>query len=290
LSFQRIKKEDAKNAQTFNQDKIKLFSALDSYLASPEYKKLLNHKELSILSASEKQKYLSLVNLVLIWDMLLGSTPPVVQYKGKNKHQFYEDLLQNIPLRPIPTSKLLATAFLNMVSTFGSIVGCSSGVAGLLGGMGVFTTFASVPILGWSILGAGLLLGIVVAGAAVYKEVFNSRSKDLQQNMRILHADIQKIMAPSAGIKPAPPSREKVCIIKAKASRKPTLNLIKNAANEGSARPSKRGMVPLEGKGLALKNTFFLTQHKHKTMHKKLTNKGVSSQKNNYTLKSYSFK
>ncbi|MFT4060217.1 MAG: hypothetical protein QM652_11790 [Legionella sp.] len=63
-----------------------------------------------------------------------------------------------------PYSHTLIPAFFNFVGTFGSIAGCSAGVSGLLNGVGLFSGFATFPVLGCTIIcvaiGAGLCLSI----------------------------------------------------------------------------------------------------------------------------------
>ncbi|MBA2648650.1 MAG: hypothetical protein H0U75_03445 [Legionella sp.] len=61
-----------------------------------------------------------------------------------------------------PVGDMLVDAFFGFVGTYGSIAGCSAGVGGVFTGLGLFTSFAAIPVLGWGILGVALIAGILM--------------------------------------------------------------------------------------------------------------------------------
>jgi len=104
-----------------------------------------------------------------------GKNTPLYQilyllHEQKNNLINYEVLFEQIsltePTKPLPWYEISISSFLAFVGTFGSIAGCSAGVSGLLTGMGILSSLAAFPILGWSIIGAAVFVGIISAVSA----------------------------------------------------------------------------------------------------------------------------
>lgn len=80
-------------------------------------------------------------------------------------------LVDNLNKSPIPKPKphvYFFSALTGFCGGFGTIVGGAAGIGGLLSGLGVFAGFAAIPIVGWSILGAAMILGIGLAVMSCY--------------------------------------------------------------------------------------------------------------------------
>jgi|GEM_PF-5322429 len=68
-----------------------------------------------------------------------------------------------------PFTKLFIAGFTGFMTGFGTVAGGSAGIGGLLGGMGLFAGFGSIPILGWSLLGLAFILGTIIAVRLIQK-------------------------------------------------------------------------------------------------------------------------
>jgi len=86
-----------------------------------------------------------------------------VDAKPEEFSRIAKDVATQLPKPPAPLSLTLTSGFFGFVGTFGSIAGCSAGTAGMLAGLGLFTTFAAFPLVGWSILSVAALFGLIVA-------------------------------------------------------------------------------------------------------------------------------
>lgn len=122
-------------------------------------------------------------------ELLQNSTPLNVRIKFVNTA---DTITKNIPQKSIPFSNLIIPAFFGFVGTFGSVAGCSAGIAGLLTGLGIFTSFAAFPILGWSILGAAVIFGVIVAIDAAEKKQEQYQTKELNDEMKKMHHQLNK--------------------------------------------------------------------------------------------------
>ncbi|WP_454781531.1 hypothetical protein [Legionella sp. WA2022007384] len=98
-----------------------------------------------------------------------------------------------VSLQPVPVSKRTIPAFFTFVGTFGSIAGCSAGVSGVLTGMGIFSSFASFPLLGWGVLAFALCSGITLAYEAFIRARDDFNNKLLILTFKSMHQQLSKV-------------------------------------------------------------------------------------------------
>ncbi|MFC3908338.1 hypothetical protein ACFORL_04520 [Legionella dresdenensis] len=67
-----------------------------------------------------------------------------------------------------PFSTIAIASFFGFIGGFGAVAGGSAGISGLLMGMGLFAGFTAMPILGWSLLAAALLVAALAAFVTGY--------------------------------------------------------------------------------------------------------------------------
>lgn len=110
---------------------------------------------------------------------LMTSSPSFVQAYGrltlmekelvgqKNIEKFIQhpEVEKMIPAPPLKDR--LHHGFISSMGVFGSIIGCSAGVMGILTGLGIMSGFAAIPFLGPLIILAGIGLGTYVAVQSV---------------------------------------------------------------------------------------------------------------------------
>jgi hypothetical protein len=75
-------------------------------------------------------------------------------------------------------SEQIKMGIIGFSAAFGSIAGCAAGTIGLLTAIGVFAGLATVPVLGWSILGVATIFGLAVAAICVQSA--HKKSKKIQ--------------------------------------------------------------------------------------------------------------
>lgn len=92
---------------------------------------------------------------------------------------FWNNLSEKYGDSSLSIKKLLLPAFFSFVGTFGSVAGCSAGVAGFLTGVGIFTSFVTMPILGWGIIVGALVMGGVAAYGALLQTKEKNRNNEL---------------------------------------------------------------------------------------------------------------
>ena len=107
-----------------------------------------------------------------------------------------EQVAKTMEYQGAPVSKVLIPAFFSFVGTFGSIAGCSAGFSGLLTGIGLFSSFAAVPLLGWGIIGVATVCGLftainsaTAAGEAFKMTQLNLLYKRMHKQLRALVLD-----------------------------------------------------------------------------------------------------
>lgn len=76
-------------------------------------------------------------------------------------------------------SEQIKMGIIGFSAAFGSIAGCSAGTIGLLTAVGVFAGLATVPVLGWAILGVATIFGLAVAAVCVHSA--HEKSKKIQR-------------------------------------------------------------------------------------------------------------
>ncbi len=98
-----------------------------------------------------------------LYQILLIIKIQIDEQQSTNKEIIFAEIAKHTSGKSITYSKLLTSALFGFVGTFGSIAGCSAGISGLLTGIGIFTSFAAFPLLGWSIIGISVICGAIIA-------------------------------------------------------------------------------------------------------------------------------
>jgi hypothetical protein len=135
---------------------------------------------------------------------------------ASDRETFFAKIAQQTP-QSIPYSKLLAPILGGFVGTFGTIAGCSAGISGLLSGVGLFTSFAAFPLLGWSIIGVATILGAIMAyNSAIgaqedfQKGELNQLTKKMHQqlNQAVLERNVDTVLHQTASYLASAPEKE----------------------------------------------------------------------------------
>ncbi len=109
-----------------------------------------------------------------------------------NKNNILKRITESISQQPMPIFKMLASAFSSFVGIFGSIAGCSAGFTGLLNGIGVFSSFAAFPVLGWGVLVTAFILGTYAAVGVALGENDVFKQVTLSQKFKEMHKPLEK--------------------------------------------------------------------------------------------------
>ena len=136
---------------------------------------------------------------------------------ASDRETLFAEIAQQTP-QSIPYTKLLAPTLGGFVGTFGTIAGCSAGVSGLLSGVGLFTSFAAFPLLGWSIIGIATIFGAIMAyNAAIGAQedfqngALNQLTKKIHQqlNQAVLERNVDTALHQTASALAVAPEKEK---------------------------------------------------------------------------------
>lgn len=195
LSYKRMHEELQHNESILLKNEQKLINLVGDYIYTL-------YKEYQVSNKTIKfQEYLS----IRAKHSFLGfdkESQTVLHQILINKHAPDSNFSDSSVLIPIkqqrmhsyssPFIKGLVAAFYGFVGTFGSIAGCSAGVAGVLTGMGLFSSFAAFPIIGLSILGVACLLG-VFAGVSASIEAQETYKNNLwNQTVKTTYQSLKK--------------------------------------------------------------------------------------------------
>ncbi|MGC1182580.1 hypothetical protein [Legionella sp.] len=197
FSYQQTQKDEQQLQDLLRKNERKLSADIGYYINSiREY--LLSKKELN-----DFDRYFPCVlNQDLQQITALDKDSPLFQFLAILSKEYEQHccipsnqiiiqrLMEELSQPPVPYSKIFISAFFDFVGTFGSIAGCSAGVSGLLNGMGIFSSFAAFPLLGWGIIGIALTLGLFSAYSAMIdvqqtfkKQLLNQTFKDIHQQL-----------------------------------------------------------------------------------------------------------
>ncbi|MDP3267417.1 MAG: hypothetical protein Q8M40_00065 [Legionella sp.] len=187
LSVAYFSYKDAKNAQkdaqnSINKNQNKLLERIETYLALLK-KNGVEHIQEQIKANFEKINRSNPQSAVI---------PLLIALKNYTINDFIKELSVKVSQAPISSSTLVIKGFFGFVGTFGSIAGCSAGVAGLLTGLGLFSSFAAFPVTGFCLLGAAIFLGVVAARRAVTEY----KRESAHQEMNIQIKNINKALIP----------------------------------------------------------------------------------------------
>ena len=202
FSYMDELKNELQQQNLFNKNNKKLHASIENYLQCiykhyaqdshaqvfTDYCERIINKDLHDSVALKTNSALSLLlELIQQQHELMKNNPP----SGKFKH-IARCVCNNIPLKSLPFSKLVIPAFFGFVGTFGSIAGGSAGVAGLLTGLGIFSSFSAFPLLGWTILGAAVLMGSFVAICAALQAEEHYQTQELINDLKKMHHQLNK--------------------------------------------------------------------------------------------------
>jgi hypothetical protein len=92
----------------------------------------------------------------------------------------------------VPFSMIVIAALGAFVAAFGSITGCSAGIAGLFTGLGLFSSMAAFPIIGWSVLVIAVSISLFAAGGAIVEARAHYRNHLLNQTIKTMYQHLKK--------------------------------------------------------------------------------------------------
>lgn len=226
FSYQEMKKNDLQFEEQLQKNQEKLVIDINNYLNSI-YENFCNQKGeddfiyyLKKIIAQDLQEIARTdINSPLYQILLLiKKQNEEQQFIFTDKKLLFAEIAGQTSRQSIPYSKLLAPSLFGFVGTFGSIAGCSAGISGLLTGMGVFTSFAVFPLLGWSIIGIAVICGAIMAYHATtgVKEEFqinelNQLTKKMHQqlNQAVLERNVEAVLHHTTSALATNPEKEK---------------------------------------------------------------------------------
>lgn len=198
LSHQKAQEEQQKFKAQLQKNEQKLMGFIDEYIKISyinyqssiqtipfkTYLALQLEQQLSVTAQDEKQATLHQVLIII---------KTITENPDFKRNAILPGLKQQIiNSQPAPYFNTMTPAFFAFVGTFGSIAGCSAGVSGLLNGLGLFSSFAAFPILGWGILGIAVAMGLFAAGTAFIEARENYRNQLLNQRVKTMYQDLKK--------------------------------------------------------------------------------------------------
>ncbi|VEB34104.1 hypothetical protein [Legionella cherrii] len=199
FSYQEMKNEEGRFQEQLDKNQQKLLTDIQDYLNSI-YRFALHEKrktdvhelfarilimDLNKIAHVDARSPLYLILSLLYEEYKLKQTIP-------DNKVILDHLVHNISLSPTPLSQKMVPPFFTFVGTFGSITGCSAGVSGVLTGMGLFSSFAAFPLLGWGILAFALVSGILMASESMAKTNERFKKKELNQTIKNIHSQLSK--------------------------------------------------------------------------------------------------
>lgn len=196
FSYQEMKSNDQQIQEQFKKNEQKLVGDINAYIQSihncylntnaldfNDYFKCRLHRDLEEAQDSNS----SLYQILLLIDE---------QADAPRSKLIVEQVAKTMAYQSAPVSKVLIPAFFSFVGTFGSTAGCSAGFSGLLTGIGLFSSFAAVPLLGWGIIGAATVCGLftainsaIAAGEAFKMTQLNLLYKRMHKQLRAVVLD-----------------------------------------------------------------------------------------------------
>ncbi|KTD35102.1 hypothetical protein Lnau_1992 [Legionella nautarum] len=92
-------------------------------------------------------------------------------------------------IKPLSNDELLDGAFLSFVGVFGAAAGCSSGVIGVLAGVGLFGGFGVIPVLATIVLTTAILLAVCGALVSIHSHIEKNKKTQIYKNFKTFNAD-----------------------------------------------------------------------------------------------------
>ena len=205
VSYVEEQKNDFRLVEQINRNQNKIHARIEEYL---QYIYLQYLRESNSQSFSDYVKHIIDRDLKDTAGIKTHSSLYLLLHVISQHHELLQDLtplnkkikfehladcvINKIPRKSMSITQLMIPAFFSFVGTFGFFAGCSAGVAGLLTGLGIFTSFAAIPVLGWSILGAAVIFGSIVAFSVAKKNQENYQAQELNNELRKMHHQLKK--------------------------------------------------------------------------------------------------
>ncbi|HHF0524785.1 TPA: hypothetical protein ACTUT5_003359 [Legionella anisa] len=197
LSYQKAQEEEQRSQTLLQKNEQKLMEFVNEYIyniyksyqltaKTIPFKAFLSSQldqQLSAIAKDEKKtplyQSLKLIKILIEQQLLKEkSILPIIEQKIIQQYS-------------VPYSNVIIPIFYAFVGTFGSIAGCSAGISGLLTGLGLFSSFAAFPILGWGILGFAISMGIFAANNAISETQETSKNELLNQTVKKMYQHLK---------------------------------------------------------------------------------------------------
>jgi hypothetical protein len=118
---------------------------------------------------------------------------------GKEKKQAWLDKhlkslisTYSTQITPLPFQERGSVGFLSFMGVFGSITGCSAGMMGVCVGLGLISGFSAIPIIGLSIVGVGLMIGLYAAQQAMISSTEKNAKRQIYRNFKECNHELNK--------------------------------------------------------------------------------------------------
>ncbi|WP_133137665.1 hypothetical protein [Legionella rowbothamii] len=196
LSYQQSQEEQQKLQMLLKKNEQKLMEFINEYIKTIDKKYQLTDKTMSF------ESYLLLQLNQQLLDRDNDKQSPLHQsliiIKIMIERQLFKEksilsLIEKEFVNPssVPFSKAGTPMFFAFVGTFGSIAGCSAGLSGLFSGLGLFSSFAAFPLLGWGVLAMATSMGIFAANNAFIESQENYKNEVLNQTIKTMYQHLK---------------------------------------------------------------------------------------------------
>ena len=197
LSYQQSQKEQQRFQALLQKNEQKLMEFINEYIHVMDKKYQLTDKTIAF------ESYLLLqLNQQLLDSANDKAQEPLHQSLTVIKIMIERRLFKEKSILPlierelfnssaVPLSKASPPMFFAFAGTFGSIAGCSAGMSGLLTGLGLFSSFAAFPILGWGVLAVATSMGIWAANNALIESQENYKNEGLNQTVKTMYQQLK---------------------------------------------------------------------------------------------------
>jgi hypothetical protein len=196
LSYEHAQEEQQKLQILLQKNEQKLIEFINEYIKTMDKQYQLTDKKISF------ESYLLLQLNQQLSDRDNNKQSPLHQsliiIKIMSEQQLFKEksilsLIEKEFVNPvsIPFSKAITPMFFAFVGTFGSIAGCSAGLSGLFSGLGLFSSFAAFPLLGWGVLAIAASMGIFAADNAFIDAQKNYKHEVLNQTVKTMYQHLK---------------------------------------------------------------------------------------------------
>lgn len=201
FSYQEMENNALQFEEQLQKNQKKLCADITNYINSI-YENFLNHPEeedfssylkkmlnIDLYEIAKKDTHSPLYQILLIIKQQIDKKQLNLVV---DKQAIVAEIAKHTSGKSIPYSQLLTPSFFGFVGTFGSIAGCSAGISGLLTGIGVFTSFAVFPLLGWSIIGVAVICGAIIAYKAAVQAQVEFQRKEQNLLTKKMHQQLSQ--------------------------------------------------------------------------------------------------